>query len=143
MLDVICLPFKLFSNGATSVKLDNHVLKHMERQSDHKQTKELSKKNKTKNKQTNKSFSVKVAPACLELTNNNAGEHILVAIVCQVEEDEDEELAVAKCCSHGQQLTGDHRGCMSHNGKGSLPPRWPLGCPYIPKTFTSGLRLRT
>ena len=130
MLVVICLPFKLFSNGATSVKLDNHVLKHTERQSDHKQ----------------KSFSVKVAPACLELTNNNAGEHILVAIVCHVEEkdnDEDEELAVAKCCSHGQQLTGDHRGCMSHNGKGSLPPRWPLGCPYIPKTFTSGLRLRT
>ena len=138
MLDVICLPFKLFSNGATSVKLDNHVLKHTERQSDHKQ-KSFQKKKKKK-----KSFSVKVAPACLEVTNNNAGEHILVAIVCQVEEkDEDEELAVAKCCPHGQQLTGDHRGCMSHNGKGSLPPRWPLGCPYIPKTFTSGLRLRT
>ena len=48
MLVVICLPFKLFSNGATSVKLDNHVLKHTERQSDHKQKSFQKKKKKKK-----------------------------------------------------------------------------------------------
>ena len=35
-LIVICLPFKLFSNWATTVKLDNHVLMHTERKSDNK-----------------------------------------------------------------------------------------------------------
>ena len=76
--------------------------------------------------ETRSAFS-KVAPACLELTENNDGEDILVAIVCQLEEnrdEEDEELFVAKCCPHGEQLTWDHRGCKRHNGKGSLPPRW-------------------
>ena len=71
-------------------------------------------------------FSFKVAPACLELTRNSEGEDILVAIVCSQDEEKNnnEELSVAKCCPHGQQLTGDHRGCRSHNGKGFLPPRW-------------------
>ena len=66
----------------------------------------------------------KVAPACLELTQNREGEYILVAIVCHVEENLNEELTVEKCCPHGQQLAADHRSCRSHNGKGSLPPRW-------------------
>ena len=69
-------------------------------------------------------FFFKVAPACLELTQNREGEYILVAIVCHVEENLNEDLTVEKCCPHGQQLAADHRSCRSHNGKGSLPPRW-------------------